>query len=747
MSDYSVKDMPIQGKNARVVYGYKATMNDELNLKVDDIIVLTQCSEDETWLEGTLNGITGWFPSNYVHIIDETNEQIINSNNEANMGNFNNQNGSNIIKKSTSNSSCSNNNNSQQKIEENNLRIKYLNEFKTIEEGFLEEMCKFVKIALLPLQSTGEIFPIMFTQQMNSCFDDVVRCHQIFFQQLKEIPENSDAKIGQLLISMAPQFKQAYDSYAKINPKFVHSINKKREALNSFFESSISKMSSPLVPVTSNIVVAIYLSKFLATPFKQLEIYGKLLKEIQRYTEDYHVDRGDLQRSIEFYNDLSRDVNEIRKRKEYELDILSSKIHNIEENGDLFKNGMDFQFLSPVLIINDSGERKDSILALFQNYLIVMTENLTNREFYFEYKIPFIVKNNNTASIIQLKKININNIDYINSNFGGGSNLHPILSKFLFELSGLSLKVHTSNKPIERLLIVCSTSYDFKMWIDLMTACLLKLNKTITSNGTNNKQTTFRTITNSSNKQSDFAAITTSNTPSKQTSSSVNLTNLNVSRKVFSIRPHPPLLPHFQLPGDSQQISLNDSTQSLKRFMHKKPKLSEPFGKYHGADDDLKLLNVIESFCKTKLRQSVNINENNLKTISTSSLNRKIISQSANVSSSTSPSKSPEKSNEKSANKYLKKLADDKIRLESTVQSLLSDLNENKTLNKELKLICSNLSKQLEGERQSRRKLESYVKKHLRSNSNNQSISTSNSNGTNISNNESGIKIEHESSI
>ena len=44
-------------------------------------------------------------------------------------------------------------------------------------------------------------------------------------------------------------------------------------------------MSSPLVPVTSNIVVAIYLSKFLATPFKQLEIYGKLLKEIQRYTE------------------------------------------------------------------------------------------------------------------------------------------------------------------------------------------------------------------------------------------------------------------------------------------------------------------------------------------------------------------------------------------------------------------------------------------------------------------------------
>lgn len=50
---------------------------------------------------------------------------------------------------------------------------------------------------------------------------------------------------------------------------------------------------------------SIYLSKNLAAPFKQLEFYLKILKEIQRYTEDFHVDRGDVQRSIEFYSDLS----------------------------------------------------------------------------------------------------------------------------------------------------------------------------------------------------------------------------------------------------------------------------------------------------------------------------------------------------------------------------------------------------------------------------------------------------------
>lgn len=68
--------LKVQGKRVKCIYGYKATMNDELNIKLDDVIVLTQCSEDETWLEGTLNGVTGWFPSNYVQVIDTSHEAL-----------------------------------------------------------------------------------------------------------------------------------------------------------------------------------------------------------------------------------------------------------------------------------------------------------------------------------------------------------------------------------------------------------------------------------------------------------------------------------------------------------------------------------------------------------------------------------------------------------------------------------------------------------------------------------------------
>jgi hypothetical protein len=94
------------------------------------------------------------------------------------------------------------------------------------------------------------------------------------------------------------------------------------------------------------------------------------------------------------------------------------------------------------------------------------------------------------------------------------------------------------------------------------------------------------------------------------------------------MRAHPPLQTHFHQPNDTATV---DSSTTLKRSMYKKLQLSEPSGKCtaffqnflfhlivfefycrfiqdHGADDDLKLLNVIESYWKAKMRQSLNLN-------------------------------------------------------------------------------------------------------------------------------------------
>lgn len=46
-------------------YSFQGENNDELRFQKGDIITVTQ-REDGGWWEGTLNEMTGWFPSNYV---------------------------------------------------------------------------------------------------------------------------------------------------------------------------------------------------------------------------------------------------------------------------------------------------------------------------------------------------------------------------------------------------------------------------------------------------------------------------------------------------------------------------------------------------------------------------------------------------------------------------------------------------------------------------------------------------------
>lgn len=56
-------------------FNFKQTNEDELSVNKGDIIYVTRV-EEGGWWEGTLNGKTGWFPSNYVREIKPTGKQI-----------------------------------------------------------------------------------------------------------------------------------------------------------------------------------------------------------------------------------------------------------------------------------------------------------------------------------------------------------------------------------------------------------------------------------------------------------------------------------------------------------------------------------------------------------------------------------------------------------------------------------------------------------------------------------------------
>jgi hypothetical protein len=56
---------PVVVQLVQAIYDYQGENNDELCIKKGDVITVTQ-TPDGGWFEGTLDGITGWFPSNYV---------------------------------------------------------------------------------------------------------------------------------------------------------------------------------------------------------------------------------------------------------------------------------------------------------------------------------------------------------------------------------------------------------------------------------------------------------------------------------------------------------------------------------------------------------------------------------------------------------------------------------------------------------------------------------------------------------
>ena len=163
---------------------------------------------------------------------------------------------------------------------------------------------------------------------------------------------------------------------------------------------------------------------------------------------------------MEFYSELSSNMHEIRHKKECELDIMSSRINNIEE--DIFQNGESI-FLSSVLTINEQGDRKDQILLLFSNSLVFLSQN-SNRpnEFDFDKQIFFL--NQTMNSVVQVKKLT--SVDLLNSSYG--SNLSDVaLIKYCFELI---------LNPTNRYLIICSTNYDLKMWLELISHQLSNFN-------------------------------------------------------------------------------------------------------------------------------------------------------------------------------------------------------------------------------------------------------------------------------
>uniref|UniRef100_A0A8C7MCM9 Osteoclast-stimulating factor 1 n=1 Tax=Oncorhynchus kisutch TaxID=8019 RepID=A0A8C7MCM9_ONCKI len=152
------------------------------------------------------------------------------------------------------------------------------------------------------------------------------------YEECTRLPE-SQQRVGGFFLNLLPQMKALYMAYCSNHPSAVNILTEHSEELGEFMEGKGA--SSPGI---------LTLTTGLSKPFMRLDKYPTLLKELERHMEEHHPDRPDIQKCLTSFKSLSAQCQEVRKRKELELQILTETIRRWE--------GDDIRTLGPVLYMS-----------------------------------------------------------------------------------------------------------------------------------------------------------------------------------------------------------------------------------------------------------------------------------------------------------------------------------------------------------------------------------------------------------
>ncbi|XP_045144275.1 rho guanine nucleotide exchange factor 6 isoform X3 [Echinops telfairi] len=373
-------------------FNFKQTNEDELSVCKGDIIYVTRV-EEGGWWEGTLNGRTGWFPSNYVREIKSSERPL---SPKAVKG-----------------------------LETAPLTKNYytvvLQNILDTEKEYAKELQSLLVTYLRPLQSNNNLSTVEFTALLGN-FEEICTFQQTLCQALEDcskFPENQH-KVGGCLLNLMPHFKSMYLAYCANHPSAVNVLTQHSDELEQFMESQGASSPGILILTTS-----------LSKPFMRLEKYVTLLQELERHMEDTHPDHQDILKAITAFRMLMGQCQDLRKRKQLELQILSEPIQAWE--GEDMKSLGNVIFMSQVMVQNGACEEKEErYLMLFSNVLILLSASPRMSGFIYQGKIAI-------AGMVVARLDELEGNDYT------------------FEITG---------NLTERLVVHCTNSQDFQEWLD-----------------------------------------------------------------------------------------------------------------------------------------------------------------------------------------------------------------------------------------------------------------------------------------
>ncbi|XP_032697327.1 rho guanine nucleotide exchange factor 6 isoform X1 [Lontra canadensis] len=498
-------------------FNFKQTNEDELSVCKGDIIYVTRV-EEGGWWEGTLNGRTGWFPSNYVREIKSSERPL---SPKAVKG-----------------------------FETTPLTKNYytvvLQNILDTEKDYAKELQSLLVTYLRPLQSNNNLSTVEFTSLLGN-FEEICLFQQTLCQALEEcskFPENQH-RVGGCLLNLMPHFKSMYLAYCANHPSAVNVLTQHSDDLEQFMESQGASSPGILILTTS-----------LSKPFMRLEKYVTLLQELERHMEDTHPDHQDILKAIIAFKTLMGQCQDLRKRKQLELQILSEPIQAWE--GESIKTLGNVLFMSQVMVQYGTCEEKEErYLLLFSSVLIMLSASPRMSGFIYQGKIP-------VAGMV------VTRLDEIEGNDN------------TFEITG----------NIERIVIHCNSSQDFQEWLEQLCRLI---------RGPASCSSLSKTSSSSCSAHSSFSSTGQPRGP-------LEPPQIIKPWSLSCLRPAPPLRPSAAL-GYKERMSyiLKESSKSpktMKKFLHKRKTERKPSEEEYvirkstaALEEDAQILRVIEAYC------------------------------------------------------------------------------------------------------------------------------------------------------
>uniref|UniRef100_A0A8D3CX87 Osteoclast-stimulating factor 1 n=1 Tax=Scophthalmus maximus TaxID=52904 RepID=A0A8D3CX87_SCOMX len=324
-------------------FPFQQTNEDELSFCKGDIISVSK-QEDGGWWEGSLNGKTGWFPSNYVRELKGSGGPPKGFDTT-------------IISKTYYNV--------------------VLQNILEAESEYSRELQSLLGSYMRSLHPTDRLSAVDISHIQGN-LEEISTFQQMLVQSLEEhtkLPENQQ-KIGGFFLSLMPQIKIIYVAYCSNHPSAVNVLTQHSEVLGEYMESKGASTPGILTLTTS-----------LSKPFTRLERYPTLLKELDRHMEDQHPDRADLLASMASFKSLAAQCLEVRKKKDLELQILTEPIRNWE--GDDIRTLGPVQHMSQATVhTQDCQESNERYLVLFPHTLLMLSASLRMSGFIYQGRMP-----------------------------------------------------------------------------------------------------------------------------------------------------------------------------------------------------------------------------------------------------------------------------------------------------------------------------------------------------------------------